>query len=318
MPFKILRHDITQMTSDILVLTHSAQEPYSGRLEQAFLERGGPGFKEALKGLKRDKNQSLWVSAGYDLRSQYVFHVYIKPYQGSSKDKSMLKHAYEACLVQMMSLECSTIAFPLIGTGVLGYPYPLALQVAQETLKEFAAKNDVSISLVVYDDNAQTIFLANEEELIQYLKSSVLHNEMRHERSFERMLKSSSVIVQEKSMLNDSLDDLDDPFSVVMFRHIDTLGLSDSDVYRRANLDRRLFSKIRSNPQYQPSKNTAISIGLALKLDLDEFESFIACAGYTLSSSQIFDMIIRYHIENELYDIHEINLALYKFTEKTL
>jgi O-acetyl-ADP-ribose deacetylase (regulator of RNase III) len=318
MPFKMTQHDITQMTSDILVLPHAHQKELSGRLEGAFQERGGSAFKKALQDLKRDHQHTLWVTPGYDLQANYVFHVYLKPYDGDLDAVEALKQVYEACLLQMLSLKCDSIAFPLMGTGVLGYPYPLALKVASQTLKAFAAKHDVFISLVIYDQKAKAVPLENEDAILDYLQSSFSHNETLQAPSQRQMLKSSYAILEEKNALIDPLVDLDDPFSVVMFRYIDALGLSDSDVYRRANLDRRLFSKIRSNAHYQPSKNTAISIGLALQLDLEDFNHLIALAGYVLSSSQIFDMIIRYHIEQEIYDIHEINLALYKFTERTL
>ncbi|MGN1030684.1 MAG: RNase III inhibitor, partial [Butyricicoccaceae bacterium] len=118
--------------------------------------------------------------------------------------------------------------------------------------------------------------------------------------------------------LDDLVAHLDDTFSQMLFRLIDERGLSDPQVYKRANLDRKLFSKIRSNPHYQPSKRTALALAVALELSLDETLDLLRTAGYTLSHSSRFDVILEYFIRSGNYNIFEINEALFAFDEVLL
>lgn len=114
------------------------------------------------------------------------------------------------------------------------------------------------------------------------------------------------------------LDQKEESFSTRLLRLIDEKGLKDSAVYKSANIDRRLFSRIRSNEDYMPSKKTAISFCLALQLEMDETKKLLETAGYTLSASSRFDLIIMYLIENSEYNIHFANMVLDDYGEGTL
>ena len=118
--------------------------------------------------------------------------------------------------------------------------------------------------------------------------------------------------------IDDFLKKMDKSFSDYLFDLIDRSGMKDPDVYKKANIDRKLFSKIRSNPDYRPSKPTAVALAIALELNLDETLDLLKRAGYALSNSGYFDLIIRFFIERGEYDINEINCALYKYDQPLL
>ena len=122
----------------------------------------------------------------------------------------------------------------------------------------------------------------------------------------------------ERPELEKRLAQKEESFSEMLLRMIDEKGLKDSDVYKRANIDRRLFSKIRADEAYVPSKKTAISFCLALQLEMDEAKKLLATAGYTLSASSRFDLIIMYLIETREYSVHFANIVLDDYGEGTL
>ena len=115
--------------------------------------------------------------------------------------------------------------------------------------------------------------------------------------------------------LNDRLNTLDESFQEALLRLIDERKMKDSACYKRAGVDRKLFSKIRSNPQYRPSKPTAVAFAIALELSLDETADLLRKVGYALSHSSKFDVIVEYFILNRRYSLRELNEALYEFDQ---
>jgi len=152
-----------------------------------------------------------------------------------------------------------------------------------------------------YINNPESVIIEVKEEFIE---ESII--EYRH---------MSTAAPMDTADWGDLLDSLDAGFSETLLQLIDRTGKKDSEIYRKASVDRKLFSKIRTNMNYQPSKTTALAFAFALELDIEETRDFIGRAGYALSHSSKFDVIVEYFLINKNYNIHELNEVLLAFDQ---
>lgn len=217
----------------------------------------------------------------------------------------------------MLAVEhgCESIAFPLISSGVYGYPKKEALKVAMSVIKEFLLDNELAVHLIVYDKDSFTHSVDVVHKVNSFISNHYVDEKKVYrldERWYEedRLLSTTPMV---STPLNPMTIQLDESFSEALFKLIDEKGMSDVDVYKRANIDRKLFSKIRSNREYTPSKKTAIALCIALQLSVDEMEGLLEKAGYSLSRSQKFDVVVEYFIIQKNYNIFEINEMLFTF-----
>jgi len=224
--------------------------------------------------------------------------------------------------------KCQSIAFPLISTGVYGFPKDQALSIAIASIKSFLTTHDMMVYLVVFDKESYKLskdivdsvnsfiddkYAEDLDEFISYSRS-ILHSESIEPISTRRVSPKSR---KKERSLDDLIGELDDTFSESLLKLIDRKNLSDSTIYNKANIDRKHFSKIR-NKDYHPSKKTAIALAIALELNFDETKDLIGRAGYALSSSNHFDLIIEYCIKNKIYDIFEVNMILFEYYQVLL
>ena len=345
MPFQIVRNDITKMQVDAIVTSTNPEPVIEAGVDSAIHKAAGPQLLEARKKMGTMLPGSTGWTEAYDLPAKIVIHTSGPVWQGGSHgEEALLKMCYEESLGYAVRKGCKSIAFPMISTGTYGFPKDRALEIAISVFTRFLAQVEMDVYLVVFDKDSYRI----SEKLFSGVKSYIDENyvnlnaicrsslgepkpkprrqktegygEIREMRApmAAPMAPPCPRPAPEAMSLADMLKNRDAGFSETLLRLIDQRGHKDSAVYKRANMSKQHFSKIRNNPDYKPTKATALALAVALELNMDETRDFIGRAGFALSRSSKFDLIVRYFIENRNYNIVEINMALYEFDQPLL
>ena len=421
MPFKIIRNDITKVHADAIVNTANPEPVFDRGTDQAIYQAAGKRkLLRERKKIGRIAAGEVAVTPAFNLHAKYIIHT-VGPVwvDGNHRELELLASCYRKSLLIARQLECRSIAFPLISTGVYGFPKDKALDIALGEFSSFLApsedaadggldsgsdsgldsglKEEMDITLVVFDRKAFDLSSNLTAGVEQYIDENYVDDrhieeygtsyhsrekgnsagpERRRWSVFERLSfpkRQSGRPVPgtsseygtggsaphswgqreefpEKPLQHaESLQDVSSPytenrkgyrpsitgglqarslqdvisqagetFQESLLRMIDERGLNDTQVYKRANIDRRLFSKIRSNREYSPKRQTAVSLALALELNMDETRDLLGRAGIALSCSSKFDLIISYCIQNGIYDIIRINAILFDYGQPLL
>ena len=345
MPFEIVRNDITNMCVDAIVNTANPRPVIGSGTDSMIHEKAGPELLSARKKIENIDRGSAVITPAYNLQAKYVIHT-VGPIwlDGNHDEAAQLHNCYSNSLNLAWENKCKSIAFPLISTGNYGFPKDKALQIAIAEFSSFLLEHEMQIYLVVFDKAAHQLSEKLFHGVASYIdehfvdlceQATVTENlsSFRRRRRAERMevCEDSTVLEPEylsagmatmagpkELSLADSLKEADAGFSETLLSLIDKTGKKDSEIYKKACISKQHFSKIRNNPYYQPTKPTAIAFALALELDLEATYDLIGRAGFTLSKSSKFDLIIRYFIEHKEYNVVAINVALYEFDQPLL
>jgi O-acetyl-ADP-ribose deacetylase (regulator of RNase III) len=328
MPFTIVRNDITKMAVDAIVnAANTALQRGGGVCGAIFSAAGTHELQSDCDALAPIKTGEAVITSGFKLPAKFIIHAAGPVYKdGRHGEEGLLRSCYANSLKLAAAHGCESIAFPLISSGIYGYPKKEALLAATAVIQEFLHGNDMDVYLVVFDRAA----FAVSEKLLGAVQSYIDENYVYERRDRRR---SSSLLEVEREALDDygyaaeapaprGLDDLigrlGEPFSAALLSLIDAKGRTDVEVYKRANIDRKLFSKIRRGKGYMPSKKTAVALAVALELSLDETEDLLERAGYALSRSVMFDVIVEYFISSGKHDVFEINEVLFHYDQPLL
>ncbi len=328
MPFKIVRNDITKMQVDAIVNAANNQLKDGGGVCGAIHKAAGKELLAECLTLGGCDTGEAKITKGYNLPSEYVIHTVGPVWQGgNNNEKELLASCYRKSLILAKENGCESIAFPLISAGIYGYPKGKAMRVAVDTISEFLMDNEMDVYMVVFDKASFSISEKLFSDIKQYIDDNYAEEHQDRRRMFASVKTSLFKAPANEDMcmgtcdsisLDDRIKELDESFSQMLLRKIDEKGIKDSECYKKANVDRKLFSKIRNDVHYKPSKPTAIAFAIALELSLDDTNELLKKAGFALSRSNKFDVIIEYFIEKGNYDIFEINEALFAFDQSLL
>ena len=345
MPLQIVRNDITKMKVDAIVNAANSSLLGGGGVDDCIHRAAGPELLAECKTLGGCETGSAKITGAGKLPCKYVIHAVGPRWLGGKRGESdQLISCYRTSLALAKDKECETVAFPLISSGIYGYPKDQALRIAIDTISEFLLENDMTVYIVIFDRNAYQISGKLYADIAEYIDDNYVDehsdnysarlrrlNALRDlepvceasvceeaDEAIEPILSMPMAAPKKTKSLDEALGQIDESFSEMLLRKIDEKGMTDAECYKKANIDRKLFSKIRSDKLYKPSKPTAIAFAIALELSLDETKDMLMKAGFALSHSNKFDIIIEYFIENENYNVFEINEALFAFDQSLL
>lgn len=329
MPIIIVRNDITKMAVDAIVNATNESLLGGGGADGAIHKAAGEGLLAECRTLGGCKTGSAKITGGYNLMAKYVIHTVGPVYKdGNQGEKELLSSCYRESLKLAKEKGCNTVAFPLISSGIYGYPKDKALKVATDVISDFLLQNDMTVYIVVFDKKSFKISEKLFSDIAEYIDDNYVDMHTDYRRESERLSVQMAAApmptmcapqaVSGAGGLEGKLSQIDESFSQMLLRKIDEKGMTDAQCYKKANIDRKLFSKIRSDIHYKPSKPTAIAFAIALELSLEETADMLKKAGFALSHSNKFDIIIEYFIENGNYKITEINEALFAFDQTLL
>ena len=333
MPFEIVRNDIVKMEVDAIVNTANPKPVVGTGVDTAIHKAAGPELLKAREKIGELKVCEAVATPAFDLPAKYVIHVVGPAWvDENTVEEEMLARSYRAALDAAAKEKCKSIAFPLLSTGNYGFPKKLSMRIALDVFSKFLMEeeafklsNTLFRSVQAYIDENYVASKLEEEygvdEAPHHVGSANLSPRMKARRKEQQYAAeylaeadlAAPAPLAGKESLADMMDKMDASFSDTLMALIDASGEKPSKIYNSAGVSKQVFSKINSNSNYQPSKATAIAFCLALNLNLEETQDLLARAGFTLSKSSLFDVIIMYCIENKIYNVVFVNDILYEY-----
>ena len=352
MPLQIIRNDLTRMACDAVVCPTDEQLSGSGGLDAQLHRAAGPELDCACREIGSCAPGHAVLTKGYDLPANHIIHT-VGPVwvDGSYHERETLAACYRAALTLAREQDFASVAFPIISAGTFGFPKAEALEIAVREIRAFLSGHELEVFLVVFNRECYEISAERHARVQSFIDQNYVdarteHLNYRRSESapgshleFEQAVFSSSKeassapasrpkpkpalrprprpSVQAEELFRPDRA-LDETFSQMLLRKIDESGMTDAQCYKKANVSRKLFSKIRNDPNYRPSKPTAVAFALALELDLAETREMLMKAGFALSHSQRFDVIIEYFIRERVFDVLVVNETLFDFDQQLL
>ena len=336
MPLQIIRNDITKMRVDAIVNAANTSLLGGGGVDGCIHRAAGPELLAECSTLHDCETGGAKITKGYRLPCKYVIHAVGPRWRdGKHREQELLESCYRTSLNLAKENGCQSVAFPQISSGIYGYPKDQALKVAVDTISTFLLENEMMVYMVIFDRKAYQISGKLFADIAAYIDDRYVeeHTDRRAEQrrrlealSEESCLEAALAPMPPETIcesysgqsLEEALGQMDESFSEMLLRKIDESGMTDAQCYKKANIDRKLFSKIRSDKFYKPSKPTVLAFAIALELPLAQMQEMLSKAGFTLSHSSKFDIIVEYFVERGNYNVYEINEALFAFDQSLI
>ena len=335
MSLYIVKADITNRDVDAIVCTANTNLHLGGLIGKKIIAKAGKIILTELNQIGHCDVGNSVITRGYGLKARNVIHTVGPIYQdGQHGEPDLLEKAYLSALKLAVKYNLETIEFPLISSGTYKYPNKEAAEIAIKTITKFLKNNELTVGLVIYSDKTFDECIDLFKPFKCYIGEGFVHQVEQYEYERERRLEMchprgprdyecngvpEDGIVKIKKrptrIITGSADSLVAPadnFNSKLFYYLNQCGKSNPQVYKKAGIDRKLFSKIISHKDYVPKKITVICLIIGMELDIDDAEDLMAAAGYLFSDSILFDFIIKNFIEDENYNVFEINDVLYK------
>ncbi|MBR4940394.1 MAG: macro domain-containing protein [Clostridia bacterium] len=333
MPLEIVRNDITRMEVDAVVCpAEPGKYPDGGAAAAIYKAAGAEFFAESLK-LGGCRVGEAKATGAYGMPCRYIIHTVGPVWQGGGFDEDrLLSRCYANCLKLAAELGCESVAFPLISSGLFGFPGDLALRTAVDEVSGFLAGNDMKVYIVVFDKKSFSIGEKLFWDIAAYIDDNYIEENYfadavgsfrAERRRMPPAPAAPSAVMCESSCREEKSGgieafELDEGFSEKLMRLISEKGMTAPECYKKANVDKKLFSKIKNDSGYTPAKTTVLAFAVALRLNLLETRELLDSAGYALSRSKKLDVIVEYFISKGRYNIFEINEALFEFDQVLL
>lgn len=332
MSFQIVRNDITKMEVDAIVNTANPTSGYGAGIDAAVYEAAGTEELLAKRheiGLI-DRGRAV-ITDGYKLPAKYIIHTVGTAWRGGNEgEETIIRNCYKAVFDLAVENNIESLAIPLLASGCYGFPKGIALRIALSEIEGFLSAQDMKIYLVVFDEKSFSLSEELYGDINEYINDNYVDEKtleeyrgsycsrVRRDFRMDRPARKSCAAPMLAESLDDAVKSLDKSFMEMVFSFADERGLTDVEVQKKANLDRKAFSKLKCGTTKNPSKSTALALAVALKLNLDDTKDLLSRAGLALSPCSKQDVIVQYFIEREAYDIYKINIALFEHGEPTL
>lgn len=333
MPIRIVRQDIVNIECDAIVDPSNESLVADGGVDAAIHAAAGASLARACRRLGGVSVGQAKLTRGYKLPCRYVIHTAGPRWEGGGMgEEELLRSCYRECLALARERGCESVAFPLISSGLGGFPRDRVLRIAMDEIARFLVENEMLVYIALYDKESFSIG-ERLAEVTAFIDDAYVERRESPREEIERRRMAYSLpdddrisyridaceCIERDVRLDDMLRNLDRGFAETLFHYIDEKGLTDVECYKRANVDKKTFSKIKCNPDYRPSKITAVSFAIALRLDLDETRHLLNTVGLSLSRSSKFDVIIEYFVTTGNYkDIFDVNETLYQLDQVML
>ena len=335
MSLYIVKADITDREVDAIVCTANTKLHLGGLIGKKIFAKAGEDILVELNKIGQCNVGESVITKGYGLKAKYVIHTVGPRYiDGKHGEARLLEKAYLSILRLAIKHNLETIEIPLISSGTYKYPNREATSVAIKTISKFLKDNELSVGLVIYStktfEECEDLF----KPFVCRIGSGYVKEVINHRIAIPEMAKVKDDYSIEISRFENRLEcpspkmmkrkpictggqfvKLEPNFSAKFLNYLNKSGKSNSEVYKKAGIDRRLFSKILSSKDYQPKKITVICLAIGMELDIDEAEDLLDSAGFSFSKSIMFDSLIKEFIEDENYDVEEINNVLYEYNQ---